>query len=70
LQWGFRTLELPYLTALIEPSNVRSIRVAERLGMAPARHELLFDRDMIVYSISRERRAPADAAARLTGQVP
>jgi RimJ/RimL family protein N-acetyltransferase len=59
VHWGFRTIEDPYLTALIEPHNVRSIRVADRLGMAPVRSEFLFERAMTVYALSRERSAAA-----------
>lgn len=35
--WGFGNLDLPYVTAMIGPDNLRSIRVAERLGMTPLR---------------------------------
>ena len=52
-EWGFGSLGLAGLIALIEPSNLRSIRVAERLGMAPARREFVFERDMVVYAIGR-----------------
>jgi Acetyltransferase (GNAT) domain len=30
---GFRNLDVPYVTAMIGPDNLRSVRVAERLGM-------------------------------------
>jgi RimJ/RimL family protein N-acetyltransferase len=39
--WGFRTLPDPYLTANIQPENARSIAVAQRLGMAPLRDDVL-----------------------------
>ncbi len=52
--WGFDALDVPYLIALIEPANARSIRVAERLGMSPARREFQFGRDMVVYLVGRE----------------
>jgi RimJ/RimL family protein N-acetyltransferase len=32
IDWGFRQLPTPYLTAMIQPENAASIRVAERLG--------------------------------------
>lgn len=39
--WGFRVLPVPYLTSCIEPHNARSTAVAERLGMAPLREDVL-----------------------------
>ena len=53
LEWGFGSLEVPYLTAMIRPDNDRSIHVAERLGMAPLRSDLLFDLHVTVYSLDR-----------------
>ena len=52
--WGFRNLDVPYVTAMIGPDNLRSIRVAERLGMTPLRADVLLDDPVVVYSISRE----------------
>jgi RimJ/RimL family protein N-acetyltransferase len=51
--WGFREFDYPYLTAMIRPENARSIRVAERLGMAPLREDLLFDVSVVVYWVDR-----------------
>jgi RimJ/RimL family protein N-acetyltransferase len=62
LDWGFRTLEVPYLTAMILPDNHRSIRVARRLGMEPLRSDLLMDLPVVVYAI--ERAATSAARAR------
>ena len=53
LRWAFDALEVPYLIALIEPANARSIRVAERLGMTPVRREVVYDREMVVYAAAR-----------------
>jgi len=53
IEWGFRSFDLPYLTAMIRPDNDRSIRVAERLGMAPVRPDLLFEVPVTVYSLGR-----------------
>ncbi|MDX1943962.1 MAG: GNAT family N-acetyltransferase [Pirellulaceae bacterium] len=33
LQHGWQTLQLPRIVAIIDPSNLASIRVAEKLGM-------------------------------------
>jgi len=52
-EWGFSELELPYLTAMIHPDNVRSIRVAERLGLTPLRDDVLLGDPVVVYALSR-----------------
>lgn len=54
LTWGFEAFELPYLTAMIQPDNAASVRVAERLGMRPIRYDELLGVDVIVYALSRE----------------
>ena len=51
--WGFRQFDYPYLTAMIRPETVRSIRVAERLGMTPLREDLLFDVSVVVHAVER-----------------
>jgi RimJ/RimL family protein N-acetyltransferase len=51
--WGFREFKYPYLTAMIRPENVRSIRVAERLRMTSLREDLLFDVPVVVYGVDR-----------------
>ena len=38
---------------MIRPENAHSIRVAERLGMAPLREDLLFDVSVVVYWVDR-----------------
>lgn len=53
VDWGFRTLEVPYLTAMIVPDNERSIRVALRLGMRPIRSDFLMELPVTVYAIHR-----------------
>lgn len=53
LDWGFRNLDVPYITAMIVPDNLRSLRVAERLGMTPLRRDVLRDLPVIVHSIDR-----------------
>jgi RimJ/RimL family protein N-acetyltransferase len=59
LRWGFERFDPPYLTAMIQPDNSASLRVAERLGMKPIRTDRLLGEDVIVHAISRE-----DGAAR------
>jgi len=53
LDWGFRDLEVPYLTAMILRDNHRSIAVAERLGMEPLRADSLMNLPVTVYAIER-----------------
>jgi RimJ/RimL family protein N-acetyltransferase len=52
--WGFETLDPPYMTAMIRPDNAPSMRVAERLGMTVLRDDLLSDRPVVVYAVTRE----------------
>jgi RimJ/RimL family protein N-acetyltransferase len=53
LDWGLRSLEVPYVTAMIQPENQRSVRVAERLGMAPLRYDVLLGHEVVVYARRR-----------------
>jgi RimJ/RimL family protein N-acetyltransferase len=62
LDWGFRDLNVPYLTAMILPDNQRSIHVAERLGMTPLRTDSLMDLPVVVYAL--ERPGASDAVPR------
>ena len=68
LDWGFRDLDVPYITAMIVPNNTRSLRVAERLGMAPVRSDKLFDLPVLVHAVQREAwpgaRPPRDPLGR------
>jgi RimJ/RimL family protein N-acetyltransferase len=54
LAWGFEALDLRYVTAMVQPDNTASIRVAERLGMSPIRTDELLGAEVVVYAISRE----------------
>jgi RimJ/RimL family protein N-acetyltransferase len=51
--WGFRNLDVPYLTAMIRPDNARSIAVAARLGMTELRTDVLSGNPVVVYAVSR-----------------
>jgi RimJ/RimL family protein N-acetyltransferase len=53
LDWGLRELDVPYLTANIDPANAASIAVAERLGLEPLREDTLHGGPVIVYALSR-----------------
>lgn len=53
LDWGFRDLDVPYLTAMIVADNRRSIAVAGRLGMQLLRSDSLMELPVVVYAIQR-----------------
>ncbi|MFG3253355.1 GNAT family N-acetyltransferase [Streptomyces sp. NPDC048172] len=53
LEWGFATLDVDHLIALIRPGNEPSVKVAERLGFAPRREEELFGNPVTVYGVDR-----------------
>ncbi len=44
---------MPYLTAMISPDNVRSVHVAERLGLTPMRDDVLLGDPVVVYGLDR-----------------
>ena len=53
VEWGFANLSLAYVTAMIQAANRPSIRVAERLGFAPLRDDVLNGDPVIVYALHR-----------------
>jgi RimJ/RimL family protein N-acetyltransferase len=53
VEWGFANLALPYITAMIQSANRRSIRVAARLGFVAMRDDVLNDDPVIVYALRR-----------------
>jgi RimJ/RimL family protein N-acetyltransferase len=53
LEWGFAEFDMPYLTAMINPDNTRSVRVAERLGLTPMREDTLLGDPVVVYGLRR-----------------
>ncbi len=53
LAWGFRELDVPYLTSMIDPWNTDSIAVAERLGMSFLRDDELHGEPLLVYALAR-----------------
>ena len=50
---GFETVGADHLISLIRPDNVRSIRVAEKIGETFERHEKQDGVDVLVYGIRR-----------------
>ena len=51
--WAFENLTVPYLTAMVQPSNERSLRVVDRLGFEPLRDDVLVDLHVIVHWLPR-----------------
>jgi RimJ/RimL family protein N-acetyltransferase len=62
LSWGFDTLDVPYVTAMIRQGNAASVQVAERLGFTVRREDMLFDEPVIVYALNRPAGSPSAAA--------
>jgi RimJ/RimL family protein N-acetyltransferase len=54
VDWGFETLPLSYVTAMINPANDRSIGVARRLGFRPGREDLVLGEPVVVHALTRE----------------
>ncbi|MFH8403883.1 GNAT family N-acetyltransferase [Streptomyces sp. NPDC018019] len=55
LDWGFGTLELRQITAMVHPDNTASSSVARRLGFTPLREDTVLGRPCTVYALSRDR---------------
>ncbi|MEO3750956.1 GNAT family N-acetyltransferase [Streptomyces sp. B6B3] len=53
LDWGFATLDLDYVTAMIHPDNAASFRVAERLGFTRLRDDVLLGSPVVVLALHR-----------------
>lgn len=53
VSWAWEHLDVDQLISLIDPDNVRSARVAERLGMTQARPYVLAGVNLIIYSLDR-----------------
>jgi RimJ/RimL family protein N-acetyltransferase len=58
LDWGFESLDVSYLTAMIHPENKASIRLADRLGMSPLRDDVLLGDPVVVFSLNRDDWSP------------
>ena len=44
---------MPYLTAMVGPGNIRSTRVAQRLGFTPLREDTLLGDPVTVHALHR-----------------
>jgi RimJ/RimL family protein N-acetyltransferase len=49
--WAFDELKIPHIISLIAPANVRSIRVAERLGEMLEGKTRVLEMDVLIYGI-------------------
>lgn len=52
-RWAFEHLDVPYVTACIDPENLPSRAVAERLGMQVIRDDVLHGREVLVFALKR-----------------
>jgi RimJ/RimL family protein N-acetyltransferase len=53
IEWAWRTLDTPELISVIQPDNVASIRVAERLGLRRLRESTVKGQDVVIFGIDR-----------------
>ena len=53
LQWTWAHVETDHVISLIQPSNARSIRVAEKLGQRLERSEVVSGAELQVYGVHR-----------------
>jgi RimJ/RimL family protein N-acetyltransferase len=53
IEWGFARLDDDYFTAMIDPANAASIRVAESLGFSPRRDDEFLGKKVTVYAVDR-----------------
>ena len=53
LDWAWQRTPVDRIISMIQPDNVRSIRVAEKIGERFERSHLLMDREVLVYSVER-----------------
>jgi RimJ/RimL family protein N-acetyltransferase len=54
ISWGFGSLDVPYLTAMIHPENKASVRLVRRLGMSPLRDDVLLGDPVMVFWLNRD----------------
>jgi RimJ/RimL family protein N-acetyltransferase len=59
MEWAWTELGVPRLISVIRPENVRSVRVAERLGFAPDGEAIVMGVPCVIYAIT----APAPAGS-------
>ena len=58
LDWAWANKNWGRVTAIIEPANRRSVRVAERIGMRPAWETVYFKRDVVIHTVDNPNGGP------------
>lgn len=53
-EYGFYQLGLNHLISIIDPGNVPSIRVAEKIGFTKEKESFIFDKNHYIYSRTRD----------------
>lgn len=53
IDWAWATLDAEQLISVIQPDNIRSIHVAERLGMRPLRETTLKGQHVVIFGLDR-----------------
>jgi ribosomal-protein-alanine N-acetyltransferase len=66
LRYVFENTDLDYIVAVAFPENTGSWRVMEKAGMKFEKTTQFFDRDMVLYSISKEEFEPNEASYKLS----
>jgi RimJ/RimL family protein N-acetyltransferase len=61
LRFGFEELRLDRLVAVVQPENVASCGVVEKIGLRYLRDARFYDTDVRYYAISREQYGPNDS---------
>jgi len=54
IEWAWKTLDVNDLISVIQPGNVASILVAERLGLSRLREDQVKGQDVLIFGISRD----------------
>ena len=60
IDWGFAHLDVGHLISIIHHGNDASVRVARRLGFTPLREDVLMERPVTVYGLTRAAHATRD----------
>ncbi|WP_143173008.1 GNAT family N-acetyltransferase [Scytonema sp. HK-05] len=54
LHYGFNELGVPDILAVVEPANIASVRVIEKLGMEYKQQTLFYGLKMSVYQMKKK----------------
>jgi ribosomal-protein-alanine N-acetyltransferase len=61
LHYGFETLGLDRIVAVVQPENAASCRVIEKIGLRYVKNAHFYDTDVKYYAITREEYRPDDS---------